>query len=104
MMEKERASVIEEKITEIRKGCLEEEFIPIQLTDRVLVKCAFSQNAELRVLFSYMALPVSNLNGVKVYNLSAGKTLPQWLENTKSVRALRYNQGLTFFSFFFFFF
>lgn len=40
-----------------------------------------------------MVLSVSALNGVKVYNLSAGKTLPQWLDQTKSgnARALRYN-------------
>lgn len=41
-----------------------------------------------------MVLAVSSLNGVKVYNLSAGKTLPEWLEstNTAKERSLRYNQ------------
>ncbi len=62
----------------------------------------FYKTAQVRFGFSAqvlrMALPVSNLNGVKVYNLSAGKSLPQWLENTKSVRALRYNQGNCYFN------
>eukprot|EP00474_Spongospora_subterranea_P010970 CRZ11428.1 hypothetical protein [Spongospora subterranea] len=40
-----------------------------------------------------MALAYSALNGVKVYNLSAGKTLPEWLDSTKTAsnRTLRYN-------------
>lgn len=37
-------------------------------------------------------LPVSALQGIKVYNLSAGKTLPQWLEDAhKKKMSLRYN-------------
>jgi hypothetical protein len=44
---------------------------------------------------SAMSLPVTSLNGVKVYNLSAGRTLPQWLEESKKKKiSLRYNQGL----------
>jgi ribosome biogenesis protein ENP2 len=40
-----------------------------------------------------MALPVTSLNGVKVYNLSTGHTLPQWLEDShKKKFSLRYNQ------------
>lgn len=38
-----------------------------------------------------MALPVSSLNGVKIYNLSSGKSLPQWLKDVKNKRTLRYN-------------
>lgn len=39
-----------------------------------------------------MVLPVSELQGVKVYNLSSGKSLPQWLAQAKSQRSLRYNE------------
>eukprot|EP00163_Fabomonas_tropica_P008529 TRINITY_DN18265_c0_g1_i1.p1 TRINITY_DN18265_c0_g1~~TRINITY_DN18265_c0_g1_i1.p1 ORF type:complete len:676 (-),score=182.89 TRINITY_DN18265_c0_g1_i1:108-2135(-) len=35
-----------------------------------------------------MALPVTSLNGVKCYNLTAGKTLPQWFQD-KGRKALR---------------
>lgn len=35
------------------------------------------------------ALAATALNGVKVYNLSSGKTLPQWLADPRSQRALR---------------
>jgi hypothetical protein len=40
-------------------------------------------------------LKVTSLNDVKVYNCSAGKTTPQWLEDggNKNSKALRYNQG-----------
>lgn len=39
-----------------------------------------------------MALKVSALNGVKVYNCSAGKTTPQWMEDSiKKNISLRYN-------------
>ncbi|KMS93297.1 hypothetical protein BVRB_032900, partial [Beta vulgaris subsp. vulgaris] len=40
-----------------------------------------------------MALAVSALNGVKVYNLSAGKTLPEWQAQAGGAGAgtLRYN-------------
>jgi hypothetical protein len=39
-----------------------------------------------------MSLPVTALKGVKVYNLSAGKTLPQWLEEShKKKFSLRYS-------------
>jgi ribosome biogenesis protein ENP2 len=38
------------------------------------------------------ALPQTALKGVKVYNLSSGKTLPQWLEEShKKKFSLRYN-------------
>jgi ribosome biogenesis protein ENP2 len=32
-------------------------------------------------------------NGVKIYNLSAGKSLPQWISEKKK-RALRKDEGL----------
>jgi len=39
-----------------------------------------------------MALTVSELNGVKSYNLSAGKTLTEFIEESKSQsKSLRYN-------------
>jgi ribosome biogenesis protein ENP2 len=39
-----------------------------------------------------MSLPVSELNGVKLYNLSSGKTLPEFLEEQKkNHKSLRYN-------------
>lgn len=42
------------------------------------------------------ALKVSTLGGVKIYNCSAGKTLPQWYEEAKNKNdrrgSLRYNQ------------
>jgi ribosome biogenesis protein ENP2 len=40
-----------------------------------------------------MSLGITELNGVKIYNLSAGKTLPQFLEEAyKKSRSLRYNE------------
>ena len=37
-------------------------------------------------------LPVSTLKGIKVYNLSLGKTLPQWIEDAQSKKtSLKYN-------------
>ena len=40
-----------------------------------------------------MALKVSELNGVKVYNCTSGKTTPQWVdEASKTNRSLRYNE------------
>lgn len=42
-----------------------------------------------------MALQVTNINGIKIYNLSAGKTLPEWLSQ-KGAQALRKNQGEAF--------
>ena len=39
------------------------------------------------------ALKVSSLNGVKVYNCTAGKTLPQWFEEAgNNRRSLRKNE------------
>jgi hypothetical protein len=41
---------------------------------------------------THTMLPVTALKGVKVYNLSAGKTLPQWLEEShKKKFSLRYS-------------
>ncbi|KAL4470292.1 hypothetical protein ABPG74_011903 [Tetrahymena malaccensis] len=40
-----------------------------------------------------MSYTISEVNGVKIYNLSAGKTLPQFLEEAKKKNAsLKYNQ------------
>ena len=38
---------------------------------------------------------VSNLKGVKVYNLTFGKTAEQWKEEQRAgnIRSLRYNEG-----------
>lgn len=39
-----------------------------------------------------MSYTISEVNGVKIYNLSAGKTLPQFLEEAKKKNAsLKYN-------------
>ena len=39
-------------------------------------------------------MKVASLNNVKVYNLSAGKTTPQWTEESeKKKTSLRYNEG-----------
>lgn len=39
---------------------------------------------------------VSNLKGVKVYNLTFGKTAEQWKEEQRAgnIRSLRYNEGM----------
>lgn len=43
------------------------------------------------------ALKVSELNGIKVYNCTAGKTTPEWLEEHKNKHvSLRYNEGRMF--------
>lgn len=39
-----------------------------------------------------MALSVTELNDVKVYNLTSGKTLPQWLEQRQH-RSLKKDEG-----------
>lgn len=41
----------------------------------------------------YSTLKVSTLNGVKVYNVSGGKSVPEWISERKK-RALRKDQGL----------
>lgn len=39
-----------------------------------------------------MSFSISEVNGVKIYNLSAGKTLPQFLEEARKKNAsLKYN-------------
>ena len=37
-------------------------------------------------------MEASDVSGVKVYNLSAGKTLPEWIDEAKK-HSLRYNAG-----------
>ncbi len=45
------------------------------------------------LFFFFFSSQVSELtDGVKVYNLSAGKSLPEWLEEARS-KSLRYNSG-----------
>ena len=43
-----------------------------------------------------MAFSVSTLKGVKVYNLTFGKTAEQWKEEQRAghIHSLRYNEGL----------
>ena len=43
-----------------------------------------------------MAFSVSTLKGVKVYNLTFGKTADQWKEEQRAghIHSLRYNEGL----------
>lgn len=43
-----------------------------------------------------MAFSKSTLNGVKVYNLTFGKTSEQWKEEQRSghIHSLRYNEGI----------
>ena len=46
-----------------------------------------------------MAFSVSTLKGVKVYNLTFGKTADQWKEEQRAghIHSLRYNEGLFFY-------
>lgn len=40
-----------------------------------------------------MSYSVTEINGVKIYNLSAGKTLPQFLQDSyETHKSLRYDQ------------
>lgn len=38
-------------------------------------------------------MEVLDTSGVKVYNVSAGKTIPEWLEEKKKGKSLRKNPG-----------
>jgi hypothetical protein len=37
-------------------------------------------------------------NGVKIYNVSAGKTLPEWIAEKKKGKSLKKNAGTSLFS------
>ena len=47
-----------------------------------------------------MAFSVSTLKGVKVYNLTFGKTADQWKEEQRAghIHSLRYNEGFLWYS------
>jgi len=38
-------------------------------------------------------MEVNDASGVKVYNVSAGKTVPEWLQEKKKGRSLRKDAG-----------
>ena len=40
-----------------------------------------------------MALVADSSSGITTYNLSAGKTAPEWMKERMSGKSLRYNEG-----------